>query len=58
MVPIYVCQPYVLEGRSGLLLQTLPFLVSFSGFGVACFLVIVDAHLLTDCMALQIIRGL
>jgi hypothetical protein len=31
--------------------------VSFSWFRVACFLVIVDAHLLTGCMALQTIRS-
>jgi hypothetical protein len=33
------------------------FSVSFSGFRLACFLFIADAHLLTSCMALQIVRS-
>jgi hypothetical protein len=32
------------------------FSVSLSGFWVACFLVIADAHLLIGCMALQTVR--
>ncbi len=33
------------------------FSVTLSGFKVACFLVIADAHLLTGCMALQTARS-
>jgi hypothetical protein len=57
MVPLHICQPCVLEGRSSLLDHpTLPFLVCPFLQSVACFLFIVDAHLLTGCMALQTAR--
>ncbi len=58
MVPLHICQPCVLERRSGVLDQpTLPFLVCPFLQSVACFLFIVDAHLLTSCMALQTVQS-